>query len=111
MTKLSKPIHRLTNTELSGCYVPDRGRKIVVTLVPSPHEGVPDQLVLRPAGTRRGEVLNVDDCYAYALKCRSNRLWAQKMAGRKAKKAIRLAAQRQMRAEKRLFGEYPTTSE
>jgi ribosomal protein L31E len=51
---------------------------------------------------RRAESLAVVDVYRYALRCRVGRDLLERARARKAAKAVRLAAQRQQRAERRL---------
>lgn len=102
MTRLEKPLHRLTKIELSGRYGPDSGRRIAITLLPGNGDTVPDAILLWPAGTRRKERLNLDDVYLYAVRCRVNRELLERARAKKEKKAERLAAERQRRAEKRL---------
>lgn len=103
MTTLNKPVARVTRSELGGCFGPDRGRRIVVSLVPGGGAGIPDTISLRPHGTRRAEIGAVEDLYRYLLRCRVNAGVLERARARKARKAERLAAQRQARAEKRLL--------
>ena len=99
---VSSPVKRVTREPLGGDFGPDRGKPVVVSFVPG-GDGVPDTLVLRPKGSRRGEIIAVVDCYRYALRCRVGRSLLEKARDRKAKKATRLAQARQARAERRLL--------
>mgnify|MGYP003349341810 CR=1 FL=1 len=64
MTTLAKPVRRVTRDTLDGSHGPDRGKRIVVTLLPG------DVIELRPERTRRGETISLADVYAYALRSR-----------------------------------------
>ncbi len=98
MTTIEKPCRRLTRGALDGSYGSDRGRRLVASFVPG------DLIEVRPQGTRRAEVISIYDVFRYALRMRANREHLTKARISKEKKALRLAAQRQIRAEKRLFG-------
>jgi hypothetical protein len=100
MTRLLKPVSRVTETRLDASHGPDRNRRIVVTITPNTNG---DLLTLRPERTRRGETVTLADVYRFALRCRVNREVLEKARSRKANKAARLARARQDRAEKRLF--------
>jgi len=104
---VSSPVKRVSVTALDGSFGPDRERRIVVTFIPGKHcdtgPDVHDRLELRPLGTRRAESLTVVDVYRYALRCRVGRDLLEKARARKAAKTVRLAAQRQQRAERRLL--------
>lgn len=103
MTRLTKPVARVTNSRLSAQYGPDSDRPVVVRLIPG--EGTrerPDMLELRPLGTRRPELLDVRDAYRIALQGRANREHLSKAREAKERKAARLAAQRQQRFERRM---------
>lgn len=102
MTELSKPLHRITRGKLSGDFGPDRNKRVVITLIPGNGETIPDILAIRPERTRRAEQIAVIDCYRFAMRGRVNREVLERARQRKERKAIRLAAQRQARAEKRL---------
>ena len=96
-------VKRLTLGTLDGSFGPDRGKRIVVSFVPGDGRGIPDTLTLRPLRTRRAEIVAVVDVYRFAMRCRVNMTVLEKAREKKAKRAIRLAQQRQERAEKRLF--------
>lgn len=94
--KRNGAITRKINVELDGSFGPDRGKKIVLTILPN------GMLELRPEKTRRAEQVHMLDVYRFALRCRVNRGQLEKARAKKEARAIRLAAQRQQRAEKRL---------
>lgn len=97
MTPLTKPVRRISRTILDGSFGPDREKRIVVTLHPD------GRIELRPERSRRPETIHLIDVYRYAVRCRVNQSVLAKARERKAKKAERLAAARQQRAERRLF--------
>jgi len=98
MTKLTKPVHRLSLSTLDGTFGSDRNKRVVITLIP----GNPDVFELRPERTRRPEQIAVIDVYRFALRSRVNREVLERARQRKERKAERLAALRIARAEKRL---------
>lgn len=97
----SSPVRRVTIKPLDGAFGPDNGRRIVVAFIPGTAT-VPDLLELRPLGTRRPERLAVLDVYRYAVRVRAGRELLEKARQAKARRAVRLAAARQERAERRL---------
>ena len=97
MTPLTKPVRRKTNSVLGYDFGPDRGHAIILTVHPD------GRLELRPERTRRAETIHLLDVYRFAIRCRVNRGQLEKARLAKEKRAIRLAAQRQERAEKRLL--------
>jgi len=98
VTDLARKVtRRVTQAQLDGSFGPDRNKRIVVTLHPD------GRLELRPERTRRSESIHILDAYRYAMQCRVNAVVREKARERKAKKAVRLAQQRQARAEKRLL--------
>lgn len=103
MTRLNKPLARISNGQLDGTFGRDRNRRVVITLRPATGTYLPDMIELRPERTRRSELIAVMDVYRYALKCRVNRELLERARNRKARKAERLARARQDRAEKRLI--------
>lgn len=96
MTKLENKVCRQTLGALDGSFCADRGRLLIVCL----EQG--DLISLRPKGRRTGETVSLFDVYRFAVRCAVGRKTLEKARERKAKKALRLAAQRQLRAEKRL---------
>lgn len=87
MTALTKPVRRVTGTRLGSGHGADRGRRIVVTILPGNGDDVPDLLELRPERTRRGETIALEDVYTYILKCRVNAKRMERLRAIKAKKA------------------------
>lgn len=107
MTPLKKPVSRATAAELDGTFGPDRGRRLVVTLVPGKEASgdraaVPDLIRLRPMGTRRAEEIAAVDVYLFALRSRVNREQLARMRERKAALAEARAEASRRRAELRL---------
>jgi hypothetical protein len=101
MTSLTKPIVRKTATTLDGAFGPDRGKAVVVRLVPGDGKGIPDLLELRPERTRRTERLAVADVYKYAMRCRVARELLEKARARKIKLEQRRESRRLDSAERR----------
>lgn len=62
MTELTKTMKRVTVGALDGSHGPDRGRKLVTSLV------VGDMIEMRPQGTRRPVRLSLFDAYRYAVR-------------------------------------------
>ena len=106
MTK--SKVRRVTAGSLDHSFGTDNGKPIVVAFIPGDGKknGIPDILELKPLRARRhrAERIAVIDAYRYALRCRVNLELLSKAREKKAKKAERLARERQARAEKRLFG-------
>lgn len=107
MTTLEKTVTRKTHCELSGSFGPDRGKRLVVTLIPgrpkdATHDGIPDMIEVRPHRTSRPERMAVIDVYLMAMRGRVNRENLVKASAAKEKKAARLASERIARAEARL---------
>jgi hypothetical protein len=101
LTPMTQPIYLRTNAQLNGTFGPDRNKAIIVKIVPGT-ETVPDVLELRPERSRRVERIAIIDVYRFAIRSRVNREHLELARVRKEKKAIRLAAQRQQRAERKL---------
>lgn len=102
MTPLSRPITRKTATALDGCFGPDRGKVIVVRMIPGDGKGIPDLLELWPLKTRRVERIAVMDAYRYAMRCRINREVLEKARSRKESKIRQRESKRLDAAERRL---------
>lgn len=103
MTRLNKPLSRVTVHTLDGSFGPDSDKPLVVTLMPAQGDRTHEMIAVKPLRSRgRTEYVTVMDLYRFALRCRVNRELLEKARARKEQKAIRLAAQRQARAEKRL---------
>jgi hypothetical protein len=98
VTALTKPVTRKADVALDGSFGPDRDKRIVVTIHPG------GLLTLRPERTRRAETIALLDVYRFAIRCRVGRGQLEKARAAKERKALRLARQRQERAEKQLFG-------
>ena len=101
MTALTKPVTRKTATALSGSFGPDRGKRMVVTLIPGNGDNVPDLLEIRPERTQRPETVALIDVYSWAMKCRVGRTQLEKAREKKAQKAIRREEQRISREARR----------
>ena len=101
----SSKVKRVTRSALDGAFGPDSGKRVVLTFVPGDGKAIKDLLYLRPLRTRRSESIAVIDVYRFALRSRVNAEVLAKARARKERKAIRLAAQRQARAERRLFAQ------
>jgi len=97
MTRLTKTVSRVTRGTLNFRYGPDRDKHLVISL----RDG--DLITLKPLRTSRPETISAFDLYNYLLRCRANREVLERAREKKARKAERLAAMRQKRAEKRLF--------
>src|SRR3954463_10853384 len=102
MTKTK--VRRVTVGTLDRSFGPDHSKAIVVSFIPGDGAQIHDILELKPLRARstRAEKIAVIDVYRYALKCRVNLELLSKARDKKAKKAERLARERQARAEKRL---------
>lgn len=95
MTLLKKPVKRVALTELDGHHGRDRGRRIVITLIPAADGN--DMIELRPQGTRRPKRVKVLDLYSYMLRCESNVSKMAKLRARKEAKALAAQARRSRR--------------
>jgi hypothetical protein len=87
----------VTRSALGFNHGPDRGRCVVVSLLDG------DLIEFRPYGTQRRYQVRAIDCYEWVLRSRANAATLERARAKKARKAERLAQQRQARAEKRLF--------
>lgn len=102
MTSLNKPVVRKTATVLDGCFGPDRGKAIVVRLIPGDGKEIPDLLELRPERTRRAEAITVADVYRFAMRCRINRELLERARAKKESKARQRESRRLDAAARRL---------
>lgn len=102
MTTISRKVTRALVQPLDGTFCADSGKVLAARLVPGT-QSLPDMLELWPKGTRRVERVALADVYRYAIRCRVNRSQLEKARERKERKAARLAAARQQRAERKLF--------
>lgn len=91
------PVRAVTVNPLGGLFGVDKERRLIVTLAAK------DLITLKPHGTRREVSVSANDVYRFALQCVANKEWSARALERKAKKAERLARQRQATAERRLF--------
>jgi hypothetical protein len=94
---IDSPAKAITRHTCGGMFGVDASRKLIVSLEAG------DLVCLRPAGTRRVYRVEASDLFHWLLRTEANRVTLEKARERKAKKAERLAAQRQIRAEKKLF--------
>ena len=92
-------VWRVTRFALGGAFGRDRDRKLVVGLV------APDQIVLRPKGTRQEVRINIDDVYRIALQRKANAELLEKARERKAKKQIQRESRAIRRGDKRISDE------
>jgi hypothetical protein len=95
MTILNKPVKRVALTELDAHHGKDRGRRIVVTLIPAANGD--DMIELRPQGTQRPKRCKLIDLYSYLLRCESNTSKMEKLRLRKEAKRIAAEARRSRR--------------
>ncbi len=96
MTKLRKPIQRVTTNKLGGQFGPDSQRPLVVTVAPPDGADGADalgSLILRPHKTRQRVRLDLREIYLLALKNRARRRQLEKARAKK----TRLAEQRARR--------------
>jgi hypothetical protein len=102
MTTLRKPVTRVAQAELDCHHGKDRGRRIVVTLIPAADGN--DMIELRPQGTRRPKRCKLLDLYSYLLRCEVNVSKMEKLRARKEAKRVAAEARRSRRI---MFGHYP----
>lgn len=97
MTSFRKRVRRVTEAELGHSFGSDWKRRLVVTLAAG------DIVSFRPHGTRREVSASAADLFRYVIRCEANKALLEKARAKKERRALRLAAERQKRAEKRLF--------
>lgn len=97
MTKLSKPVRRVSSTRLSACHGRDKNRRIIVTIIPGNGGSVPDLINLKPERLKKSRSIALEDLYIYLVKCEANQKFMARLRERKAKKE----AARAQRAWKR----------
>ena len=90
------PARAVTRGVLGHHHGPDKGRRLVVSLVNG------DLLEFRPHGTRRRYRIGAMAAYEWVLRSLATAANMQRLRERKANKAKRLAEARQRRAERRL---------
>lgn len=91
------PARAITRDTLPAGFGTDRGRRLIVSLEAG------DLIVIRPAGTRRRYQATAESVLSWMLRTQANAATLAKARNRKARKAQRLANERQRRAERRLF--------
>lgn len=94
--KKGGPLVRKIGPALDGNFGNQKGKRLILTLHPD------GRIEIRPERSRRSESIMIADVYRFAIRCRLNLELIRKMNERKAKKAERLAAQRQQRAERNM---------
>jgi len=87
---------RVLGCALDGSFGPDADKPLIVTV------HLDGRLDIRPKGTRRTETVHLLDVYRFAIRCRVDAKARVKAKAKKDRRAVRLAAQRQERAEKKL---------
>lgn len=90
------PVKVRTLEGLPHNYGPDKNKRLILTMHPG------DLIGIRPERTGREVSISAVDVYSYVLRIQANRNHLEKARITKDKKASRLAALRQIRAEKRL---------
>jgi len=91
------PACAITRDALNGAFGSDRGKRLIVSLEAS------DIISMRLSRTRRVLRIKASDLWHYLNRCQVNREQLERARAKKERKATRLAAARQARAEKRLF--------
>lgn len=94
--KKGGPLVRKMGQTLGRDFGKDRGKKLILTLHPD------GRIEIRPERSRKSESIMVIDVYRYAIKCRVLMDGLRRMLDKRARKAERLAAQRQQRAERKM---------
>jgi hypothetical protein len=99
MLTIEKPVYRVSKGSLGFHHGTDRGRRLVCALVNG------DLLEMRPHGARtsRAKTMSLFDIYDMAIRIEARAKALEKARATKEKKAIRLARQRQDRAERKLI--------
>ena len=90
MTPLNKPVKRKTRITLGYGFGCDTGKPLIVTLESS-REG--DLLKIRPLGTRREEVVRIEDIYHWAIRSRCQRKVLEKARAKKESNRLKKEAQ------------------
>jgi hypothetical protein len=93
----ASPAQAVTKGSLPALFGADSGRRLVVSLEAG------DLITFRPARTPRRYSMRAVDVFAWVLRCRANAAQLEKAREAKDRRAKRLAAARQERAERRLF--------
>lgn len=95
---MEAPVKVRSIEELGHLHGIDHAKRLVLTC----HRE--DLIGLRPERTSREVKISVFDVYLYALRCQARLVQLEEARIKKEKKAVRLAAKRQDRAERKLFG-------
>lgn len=93
---VDSPARAVTREVLGSKFGPDSERRLIVSLEAG------DLLSLRPLGTRRAYHITARDLFWHVLRCEAAAMNLAKAREAKERKAARLAAARQARAEKKL---------
>lgn len=93
------PARARTRDVCGALFGTDKDRRLIVSLEAG------DLVCVRPERTTRVYRVAAKDLFHWLLRSEANRVNLERARDRKAKKAERLARQRQERAEKRLFKE------
>jgi phage I-like protein len=86
MTPLNKPVKRKTRITLGYGFGCDTGKPLCVTLESS-SDG--DLIKIRPLGTRREEVVRIEDVYHWAIRSRCQRKYLEKARAKKEAKRVK----------------------
>lgn len=94
------PARRITRGALGFHHGPDRGRRLVVSLVDG------DLVQFRPAGTSRPPIaMTAQDLYDHVLRTQAAAAARKRAQEKRERQAAALARRRQQRAERRLFAQ------
>jgi len=102
MTILKKKVARVTRKPLGHSFGPDHKRPLVCAFIPGNGVDVHDLLELRPHGTRRPELVALQDVYRFAIRCRVNRELLEHARTKKAAKAAARERRAIARADKKI---------
>lgn len=108
MTLLSKPFRRVTTDTLNGAFGADRGKRIVITLIPA-HGASPAMIELRAERTRRPETITVPDLFRLAIWRRVNTAQLEKARKKKEEKAAKAKTRALEREVRRMAREEKTS--
>lgn len=99
MTTLLKPVKRVAVTTLDGHHGADRGRRLVITLLPGSDGN--ELIELRPQGTRRAKYCKLIDLYSYMIRCEVN---VSKMEKLRLRKEVKRLAKEKRRSNRIIYG-------
>jgi hypothetical protein len=77
--RTQRPLKRVTRNTLSYAFGGDAGKALIITI-----EAGEDVISIRPSGTRRAELVSIQDVYAWALRSRANSEFLAKARAKKA---------------------------